>query len=82
MNLQRNMDPPVRITPTEEPGAIDRVMDPDPIGLTELTKLLLEERIFGPCLRQRLPQRALDCPVGFVTGVPSAFSVAETPDSK
>ena len=65
LNLQSNLDSPVRITPTEEPGAIDRVEDPDPIGLTELTKFLAEERIFGPCLRQRLPKQALDCPVGF-----------------
>jgi hypothetical protein len=65
LNLQSNVDSPVRITPTEERGAIDRVEDPDPIGLTQLTKFLAEEGIFGPCLRQRLPKQALDCGVGF-----------------
>jgi len=65
LDLQSNVDSPVRITRLEERGAIDRVEDPDPIGLTELTTSLAEERIFGPCLRQRLPKQALDCLVGF-----------------
>ena len=65
MNLQSYVDPPVRITPAEEPGAIDRVEDPDPIGVADLTEFLTEERIFGPRLRQLLPQQALDRPVSF-----------------
>jgi hypothetical protein len=36
------VDSPVRITRLEERGAIDRVEDPDPTGLTELTKFLAE----------------------------------------
>jgi len=58
------VDSPVPITLTEERGAIDRVEDPDPIGLTKLTKFLAEERIFGPCFGQRLPKQSLDCLVG------------------
>ena len=65
MNLQSNLNSPVRITPTEERGAIDRIEDPDPIGLAESTEFLAEERIFWPRLRQRLPKQALDRPVGF-----------------
>jgi hypothetical protein len=42
LNLQSNVDSPVRITRLEERGAIDRVEDPDPTGLTELTKFLAE----------------------------------------
>jgi hypothetical protein len=55
----------VRVTPTEERRAVNRVDDPDPIGLTELTKFLTEERIFWPRRRQRLAKQSLDCPVGF-----------------
>jgi hypothetical protein len=57
--------PPVRITPAEEPRAVDRVEDPDPIGFTEPTEFLAEERILRMCRRQRLPQQALHSPVGF-----------------
>jgi hypothetical protein len=64
-NLQRNVNSPVRVTPTEERRAVNRVDDPDPIGLTELTKFLAEERIFWPRRRQRLAKQSLDCPVGF-----------------
>jgi hypothetical protein len=59
------MDSPVRITSTEEPGPIDRVQNPHTIGLTEPTEFLAEERVVRPLLGQRLPQQALDCPVGF-----------------
>jgi hypothetical protein len=45
-NLQRNVNSPVRVTPTEERRAVNRVDNPDPLGLTELTKFLAEERIF------------------------------------
>ncbi len=64
-NLQRNVNSPVRVTPTEERRAVNRVDDPDPIGLTELTKFLAEERIVWPRRRQRLAKQSLDCPVGF-----------------
>jgi len=64
-NLQRNVNSPVRVTPTEERRAVNRVDNPNPIGLTELTKFLAEERIFWPRRRQRLAKQSLDCPVGF-----------------
>jgi len=64
-NIQRNMHSPVRITPTEERRAVNRVYDPDPIGLTESTKLLAEERIVWSRRRQRLAKQSLDCPIGF-----------------
>ena len=47
-NLQGHLDSPIRVAPTEERGAIDRVEDPDPMGFTESTKLLAEERILWP----------------------------------
>ena len=59
------MNSPVRVTPTEERRAVNRVDDPDPIGLTELTKFLAEDRIFWPRRRQQLAKQSLDCPVGF-----------------
>ena len=63
-NLQRNVNSPVRISPTEERRAVNRVDNPDPIGLTELTKFLAEERILWPRRDQRLANQSLDCPVG------------------
>lgn len=64
-NLQREVNPPVRVTPAEQRRAVHRVDDPDPIGLTELTEFLAEERIFWPRRRQRLTKQSLDGPVGF-----------------
>ena len=64
-NVQRNVNSPVRVTPTEERRAVNRVDDPDPIRLTELPKFLAEERIFWPRCRQRLAKQSLDCPIGF-----------------
>src|SRR5262249_46248957 len=60
-NLQSNLDPPVRIAATEERGAVDRVEDPDPLGIPKATKFLAEERVVGPCRRQRFPKQSLDC---------------------
>jgi hypothetical protein len=68
--------------PAEKRRAVNRIDDPDPIRLTELTELLAEERVFRPRRGHRLAKQPLHCPVGLVTGVPSAFSVADTPDSK
>jgi hypothetical protein len=65
VNVQSNLHSPVRITPTEERGAIDRIEYPDPIGFADSTEFLAQERIFRPRLRQRLPKQALDRPIGF-----------------
>ena len=64
-DLQCNVDSPVGVAPTEERRAVDRVDDPDPIGLTASTELLTDERIFRPRRRQRLAKQSLDFPVGF-----------------
>lgn len=63
--LQGNLDPPVRIAPAEEAGAIDRVEVPDTVGLTEATKFLAEQDIVRSSLGQRLAKQSLDRPVGF-----------------
>ena len=64
-HLQREVNPPVRVTTTEGRRAVDRVDDPDPIGCTELSELLAEERIARPRRSQRLANQSLDGPVGF-----------------
>jgi hypothetical protein len=42
-NFERNVHSPIGIAATEERRPGDRIEDPDPIGLTELTKFLAEE---------------------------------------
>src|SRR5947209_16588952 len=47
VNFQSELNSPVRITLTEERRAIDRIEDPDPIGLAESAEFLAEQRVIG-----------------------------------
>jgi|tagenome__1003787_1003787.scaffolds.fasta_scaffold20931772_3 hypothetical protein len=58
------MNPPVQITTAEEPGTIDRVQDPEPIGVTRPTEFLAEKCVLGPG-RDNLSEQTLDSPVSF-----------------
>jgi hypothetical protein len=50
--------------PAEKRRAVNRIDDPDPIRLAELTELLAEERVFRPRRGHRLAKQPLHCPVG------------------
>jgi hypothetical protein len=54
------LHPPVRIPPAEEPRTVDRVDDPDPLGLTEPPELLTEKRVARPRHGERLANQPLD----------------------
>jgi hypothetical protein len=82
VNVESNLNSPVRITPTKEGCAIDWIEDPNPIGLAESTEFLARNASSGRASDNVSRSKCSTAPSASVTGVPSTFNVTETPDSK
>lgn len=64
-DLERDMDAPVGVAPAEEGRPVDRIEDPQALGLTESPELLAQHGIARRPGVQHLAKQVLDRPVGF-----------------
>ena len=64
-NLERDMHAPVGVTPAEEERTVDRIEDPQALGVTESPELLAQQGIARHFRIQHLAKQVLDRPICF-----------------